>query len=136
MNRLTLFLFSLLLSLVTGCATQPNEHEMNYLGSALTKLSASVDATARYKRAADGLSGDQLLQASTDHDPELLKPFNGYTVRVMRSGRDSAVLICQAGGGNALLEDAGCTTKMDVHRWRQDSQRCEFTLDVQTTCAR
>lgn len=136
MNRPTISLAALTLALATGCATAPGEREMNYLASALTKVSAAVDATARYKRSADGLMEGQLLQASTEHDPGLLKPFDGLTVRVMRSGRDSAVLICQTGGGKALLEDAGCTAKMDVRRWSGTNPLCEFTLDVKQACAR
>lgn len=127
---------SLVLSLV-ACASQPSEREMNHLASALTKVSAAVDATARHRRSADGLNETRLLQAATGHDSSLLKPFEGLTVRVLRDGRDSAVLVCKASGGGALLEDAGCTAKMDVHRWSQDANnRCEFTLNVKQVCAR
>jgi hypothetical protein len=135
MNR-WIVVASLTLSLV-ACALQPSEREMNYLASALTKVSAAVDATARYRRSADGLSDTQLLQAATAQDPSLMKPFEGFTVRVLREGRDSAVLVCKANGGAPLLEDAGCTTRMDVHRWSQAaSDLCEFTMDVKQVCAR
>lgn len=127
---------SLALSLV-ACASQPSEREMNYLASALTKVSAAVDATARHRRSTDGLDETQLLQAATAHDPSLLKPFEGLSVRVLREGRDSAVLVCKERSGGALLEDAGCTAKMDVHRWNQEaSNRCEFSLNVKQVCAR
>ena len=123
--------------LVTACTTQPSAQEMNYLASALTKVSAAVDATVRYRRLADGLSESELLQLSTSHDPALLKPFDGLTVRVLRDGRDSAVLVCKARGGKALLEDVGCTSKLDQQRWNSgDVDRCEFTLDIKTICAR
>lgn len=136
MNRQCIVVASLALCLV-ACASQPSEREMNYLASALTKVSAAVDATARYRRAADGLADAQLLQTATEHDPSLMKPFEGLTVRVLRDGRDSAVLACKAGNGGSLLEDAGCTAKMDVHRWSQAvNDRCEFTLDVKKVCVR
>ncbi|CAN5418886.1 hypothetical protein BH10PSE16_BH10PSE16_36800 [soil metagenome] len=135
MNRL--MIAAIAFFLLGGCAAQLSEHKMNYLASALTKVSASVDATARYKRSTDSLDEAQLLRASTDHDPELMKPFEGMTVLVKRIGRDSAVLVCQANAGKALLEDTGCTAKMEVHRWRNSEvSRCEFTLDVQQLCAR
>ena len=123
--------------LVTACATQPSAQEMNYLASALTKVSAAVDTTVRYRRQADGLPEAELLQLSTLHDPALMKPFDGLTVRVLRDGRDSAVLVCEARGGKALLEDAGCTAKLDQQRWTSGGvDRCEFTLDIKKICAR
>lgn len=121
--------------LLAGCATRPNEREMNYLASALTKVSAAVDATVRYRRPAESLTEDDLLQLATAHDTALMRPFIGMTVRVLRIGRDSAVLVCEPRGGRALLEDAGCTAKLDVHRWSASADRCEFTLDVAKVCA-
>jgi outer membrane murein-binding lipoprotein Lpp len=122
--------------LLLGCASQPSEREMNYLASALTKVSAAVDATVRFKRPAESMTEAQLLEAATAHDPALLKPFEGKTIRVLRDGRDSAVLVCEA-KGKALLEDAGCTAKMDVHRWSAPAAgSCEFSLNVNRTCAR
>jgi hypothetical protein len=137
MIRVNSIAFTFAAVLLASCATQPNEREMNYLASALTKVSAAVDATVRYRRPPDSLSEAELLRAATAHDNQLMKPFDGLTVRVLRSGRDSAVLVCQP-HGKALLEDAGCTAKLDIHRWRATggSDRCEFTLDVNKVCAR
>jgi outer membrane murein-binding lipoprotein Lpp len=135
MNRIK-YAAVLVAIVLAGCATQPSEREMNYLASALTKVSATVDATVRYRRPAEGLSDAELLQAATAHDRDLMKPFDGLTIRVLRDGRDSAVLVCQR-GGRALLEDAGCTAKLDEHRWSSTgNDRCEFTLDVKKVCAR
>ncbi len=136
MNHIHKLIAVFAVCLVTACGTQPSEQEMNYLGSALTKVSAAVDATVRYRRPAEGLPEAELLQLSTAHDPALMKPFDGLTVRVLRDGRDSAVLVCEARGGKALLEDAGCTAKLDQHRWNSGGiERCEFTLDVKKVCA-
>ena len=137
MNRVKSSVLTLAAVLLASCATQPNEREMNYLASALTKVSAAVDATVRYRRPPESLSEGELLRASTAHDNQLLKPFEGMTMRVLRTGRDSAVLVCQP-QGKPLLEDAGCTAKLDVHRWRaaDGGDRCEFTLDVNKVCVR
>lgn len=124
-------------ALFTGCASSPDAREMNYMGSALTKVSAAVDVTARYKRSADKLDDEELLKASTAHDAELLKPFSQRRVRVQRVGLDSAVLVCDERSGAPLLEDAGCTAKLDAHRWRDESQKsCEFSLDLKQVCSR
>lgn len=123
--------------LIAGCGTRVDEREMNYLASALTKVSASVDATVRYGDLPTGQSSDQVLAASTKHDSNLLKPFSDRRVLVQVVGKDSAVLICDLKTGNALLEDAGCTAKMDSHRWTSPlTGQCEFTLDVATLCSR
>lgn len=123
--------------LLPACATPPTEREMNYLASALTKVSAAVDATVRYRRTADGLPEAELLRFSTAHDPALLKPFDGLTVRVLRDGHDSAVLVCESRADKALLEDAGCTARLDLHHWSNGgTNRCEFTINIKRVCAR
>jgi hypothetical protein len=123
MNRVNSTVLALAAVLLASCATQPSEREMNYLASALTKVSAAVDATVRYRRQPESLTEGE--------------PFDGLSVRVLRSGRDSAVLVCQP-QGKALLEDAGCTAKLDAHRWRTTGggNQCAFTLDLDKVCAR
>lgn len=120
--------------LLAACASAQSERDMNYLGSALSKLSAAVDATVRYDKPAEDVDEATLLQLSVAQDASLLQPFNGMTVRIRRQGQASAVLVCEAPGGKALLEDAGCTARMDSHRWR-DETACQFTLDLSATCA-
>lgn len=118
-----------------SCATQTDEREMNYLASALTKISAAVDATVRYGSLAPNVTDEQVLAAATSHDPALLKNFAGQTVRVIREGENSVVLVCERATGKALLEDAGCTAKMDLHRWNMTATRaCEPTLDLKLVC--
>lgn len=54
----------------------------------------------------------------------------------MHDGCDSAVLVCGAQGGKPLLEEAGCTAKLDQYRWNSgDVDRCDFTLDVKQVCS-
>jgi hypothetical protein len=111
------------------------ETKMNELGSALTKLSSAVESTVRYKEMGADLPDDKLLILSTKHDPGLLEPFQGYTLRVLRQNGHTAVLVCTEEGLTALLEDAGCTARMDQHRWReQPVPPCEFTLDLDKVC--
>lgn len=132
--RIALYLSIVFLA---ACATSRNEKEMNSMASALTKVSAAVDATVRYKRSADDLEDAQLLQASVAHDPGLLKPFAVHRIRTLRVGLDSSVLVCDANSDTALLEDAGCTPQMDAHRWRDAPQvGCVFTLELKKVCTR
>ncbi len=121
--------------ITTGCAAQVDEREMNLLGSALTKLSASVHATVRYGGLPEGSSPEETLRKSTEHDPGLLGAFEGKSVKVQVLNKNSAVLICDASTGKALLEDSGCTARMDSHRWTSGvNTQCEFTLNLRAVC--
>jgi hypothetical protein len=131
---------ALVLALAGGCApltqTQPPDREEMYIrASALTKLSAAVESTVRYKNPPPELSDRQLLTLATQHDAILLDNFKGYTIRVLRKARHSVVLVCDATGNRALLEDAGCSGPMDRHRWMGEKpEPCEFTIDAKKIC--
>jgi hypothetical protein len=132
---------ALVLALAAGCTpltqTQPPDREEMYIkASALTNLAAAMESTVRYKNPPSELSDRELLTLATQHDPILLDNFKGYTVRVLRQARHSAVLVCDANGNRALLEDAGCTGPMDRHRWVGKPAPCEFTIDTAEVCGR
>lgn len=121
-----------------GCASMaqaPKTEEMYIKASALTKLSASVESTVRYKNPPENISDEALLKLATEHDSALLAPFNDYTLKVLKSDKHAAVLVCTKDSTQALLEDAGCTAPMDVHRWKNAAEPCEFTLELSTLCA-
>ena len=129
---------ALALSLVAGCTPTPKRpysEEMFIKASALTKLAAAVESTVRYKNPPPGLDEKELLMRATQHDPALLQNFKGYKVRVLRQDKHSVVLVCDATGQRALLEDAGCSGPMDRHRW-MGKQPCEFSIDTKEVCAR
>ena len=110
--RISLIIVTLLL-FSFACAQAQSEAEMNELGSALTKLSSAVESTVHYKKQGADLPDDKLLILSTQHDLGLLDRFLGCKLRVLRQSSHSAVLACTPDGRNALLEDAGCTARMD-----------------------
>ena len=127
---------ALAIFLLAGCASAPNQidsEEMYVRASALTKLSAAVESAVRYKNPPSGLGEQELLVFATRHDPALLENFKGYKIRVLRRERHSVVLVCDATGARALLEDAGCTGPMDRARWKEP-QPCEFSVDPGRVC--
>jgi hypothetical protein len=133
-TKYTLFL---LLALVSACAftSEPNfAEEMYKRASALTKLSASMEALIRYGNPLARLSEAELLTEGTRHDPALLTNLGDYKIRVLSRGRHAVVLVCSKEGDRALLEDVGCTGKMDVHHWDKDNVPCEFTVAIETVC--
>ena len=50
---------------------RPDREEMYIKASALTKLSAAVESTVRYKNPPPGLNDRELLTLATRHDPAL-----------------------------------------------------------------
>lgn len=136
MRTLAVLFWATVLASMTGCATQSDANEMNRLASALTKLSAAVDAIVRYDDIPPDTNGSAILTKAKALDPELLLAFEGRTVRVVRQGENSLVLVCDLAAKKALLEDAGCTAKMDLHRWDSlTPSSCEATLDLPTVCS-
>ncbi len=127
---------SLLLG-VSSCAVHSpfmeDEQAMQTLGSALTKLSSAVDVTVAYEDLPEGISDRELLVQSTRHDPELLRRFDGYRLRVLHQDSYAVLLVCSKTDDRALLEDVACTAPMDRHAWREKTP-CEFTLRDPRLC--
>lgn len=112
-----------------------HEEDMLKLGSALTKLSAAVESTCRYKSSSAEAKDAELLAFATQHDPSLLQHFSGLRVLARCDARHGAVLICNDSGDEALLEDVGCTAKLDRHAWRDDSRtKCAYTVSPRQLC--
>ncbi len=126
-----------LIFLLNGCAfvshKKDNSETMYIKASALTKLSAAVEATVRYDNVPNTLSDQELLMLSTQDDPALLEPFNGYVLKVNREFNHAIVLMCNEEGTKGLLEDAGCTAPMDNHLWQKNAL-CTFTIHLDVVC--
>lgn len=129
---------SIVLSLlVSACAinTNADNEAMFIMSSQLTKLSAAVESTVRYKNPPADLDEQGLLMLSTQHDMQLLDSFSGFKVRALSKERHSVVLICSEDGQRGLLEDAACTPALDRHHWKDSpNQPCEFTVETVTAC--
>ena len=116
-------------------AEQPCAGGMMVRASRLTKLSTAVESTVRYKNPPAELDESELLHLSVKHDPQLLENFAGFKVRVLSQHRHAIVLVCSIEGDRGLLEDAGCTSAMDRHHWRDSPQSaCDFTMSAVTDC--
>ncbi len=127
----------MVLSFIAGCTSGLNRRDgedMYIKASALTKLSAAVESTVRYKNPPSSLTDEQLLELATRHDPILLENFEGYKLRVRREGRHAVVLVCDVFGKRALLEDVGCSGRMDQAHWMGNPEPCEFSIDLRQQC--
>jgi len=120
-----------------GCTVgrKAEAEKMYVLGSALTKLSASVEATVRYENPPEAINDEELLFLSTKHDPGQLEPFFDYTLRVSREDEHAVVMVCDKDENVGYLEDAGCSSEMDRHLWKEDPPvACKITLKAGEVC--
>lgn len=133
------FVTLLVLSFLAGCTSSQrrvDSEEMYIKASALTKLSAAVESTVRYKNPPPELDENELLKLATRHDPILLENFKDYKIRVLRNDRHSVVLVCDVTGTHALLEDTGCSGPMDRNRWMEKPAPCDFSIDTKAICGK
>jgi len=94
-----------------------------------------VEATVRYEDPPQGISDKELLDLSTKHDPGLMEPFADYTLRVSREDAHAVVLVCDKDEKTGLLEDAGCSSEMDRHLWKENPPMpCDFTVKAKDVC--
>lgn len=122
---------------LVSCRTSriPAPSEIYELGSAFTKLSRAVEVAVRYGATPATLEDEALIDSATQDDPGLKAPFRGYRIRARRDQGHAVLLLCSRDGRIGLLEDAGCSAKLDAHLWQTNpEQPCEFTLDVAVAC--
>jgi len=138
LTKLTKFLLiAHFLIFTTGCTCCiANDTEDKFtLASALTKLTAAVEATVRYENIPPGISDVELLKLSTKDDPRLIEPFSGYLMKTLVQDRHAAVLVCNETGNSAILEDAGCTSIMDKNHWKDTAGApCAFSIKLAEIC--
>jgi len=113
----------------------PDQAEILALASRLLELTRAVEGTVRYGDLPSGISEYELLEKSTDENPELLRAFDDYQIRVASRNKHVVLLVCTGDGRHGLLEDAGCTDDMDKYLWENSSfQPCVFTMDPDAAC--
>ena len=126
-------LIGMILLMSSACILRrPQQVKMGGLSSEVTKLSKAVESTVRYSDVSN-ISDSELLARSTEHNPELLKQFSGYFIRIARNDRDVIILICTKDQKRALFEDAGCTSELDKISWDKNL-KCDFTSKVEIAC--
>lgn len=130
-------LFSILILIAACSFSVADESERYYeLASALTKLSSAVEAAVRYEAPPADATDEQLLHMATAHDPGLLEPFATYYLDVLVVNGHAVLLVCEVGQTRGLLEDVGCSARLDRHIWRELQGTCQAVLDVKTVCTR
>lgn len=136
MNRLIAVVVLVLMA--GGCSFGPApvaEQAYYAEASALTKLTAAVESTVRYKNVSPAVTDEELLKLSAAHDPMLLQAVGRYRVSVRRDNGHALLLVCKPDRDEAVFEDAGCTGALDRHHWQSmPAKSCKFTLTSADIC--
>ena len=124
-----------MVALITGCVSQASDEKMKEKASALTKVSSALEAVVYFENPPDGLQDRALLEYATEHDPTLLEPFHDLILKAGYANRHGVVLVCDEQGHQALLQDLGCTAKLDEHYWQTaDAEVCKVDLNATSKC--
>ncbi|BBL70723.1 hypothetical protein MoryE10_13290 [Methylogaea oryzae] len=107
--------------------------ERGKLGTNLVNLSAAVDIYFSTLPAAPTDDDATILKNATSPDPTLLAPvFKRYLLKTQYQQPYAVLLVCSKDGKRALMEDAGCSARLD--RQVRSPAPCEFTLRVENGC--
>lgn len=134
-NRILVTLVaSLLLSAcVTPINAAPDAEERGHLSTKMVNLSSAVDTYFADLSEAPTDSDATILQNATRHDKRLLAPeFDHFVLKVQYQNPYAVLLLCTKDGNWAILEDAGCSARLD--RQVTHVAPCEFTLYVHRGC--
>lgn len=134
--RINTFIIALIF-IFSGCAFGGGgAHAAKELGLPLLRLTSAVDGVCErpdvYGFALGG-SGEELIRLAVGDDPSLLVPFGGLVVKAKCEKNHSIVLVCDSEGKMTLMEDAGCTIKID-YRAEEPARACEFSIQAEAVC--
>jgi hypothetical protein len=133
-NHLLIYLVA---TLLVACAASNtpliDTKERGLLSTKMVNLSSAVDTYFADLSTAPTDNDSVILQHATRHDPRLLAPeFNTYLLKVQYQQPYAVVLLCNKEGNQAIMEDAGCSARLD-HQVTKVAP-CEFTLHVNQGC--
>ena len=136
MKRITLI--SLAAAFLLGACVIPIDDaldagERGRLSTKMVNLSSAVNTYFADLSAAPTDSDATILQNATRHDKRLLAPeFLPYVLKVRYQNPYAVLLLCSKDGTRAIMEDAGCSARLDRQVTRVAP--CEFTLHVSRGC--
>ncbi len=122
--KIALFFVGLFLAGCLGAQANSDE-EYFQLASALTKLSKAVDFVVSFENPSIETTSPELLKLATSNDPSLLKPFEKYSLQVIRKDSSAIILVCTKDGEYAILEDVTCSSTLERHAWQESSTHDE-----------
>ena len=126
----------LCLACCAGCSLLSTQPERGTLAAKMMNLSAAVDIYfSELPNPPADMEAEELLELATEHDEDLLADeFDQYRLKVAYQAGHAVLLLCTKDGSRALLEDAGCSARLDRKAFRKDLI-CTFALKVNKDCA-
>ncbi|MGZ5052928.1 MAG: hypothetical protein ACXWF8_09740 [Methylobacter sp.] len=125
------FTFVLLLTACVGSVVEVKERQV--LSDKMVNLSSAVDSYFSDLAEAPIDSEINIIRSATRRDPRLFGPeFQPYLLKVQFQNPYAVLLLCSKDGSQAIMEDAGCSTRLD--RQVNQAAPCEFTLHVTQNC--
>lgn len=118
---------------VTPTDDSPDAGERGRLSTKMVNLSSAVNTYFADLPAAPTDSDVTILENATRHDKRLLaSEFKPYMLKVQYQNPYAVLLLCSRDGTRAIMEDAGCSARLDRQVTR--AAPCEFTLRVSRGC--
>lgn len=123
----------LLAACLSATAAPPDNGERGRLSTKMVNLSEAVDTYFSGLSKTPTDSDTVIMQNATQHDKRLLATeFEHYVLKVQYQNPYAILLLCSKDGKKAIMEDAGCTARLD--RQVINDSSCEFTLHVNQGC--
>lgn len=114
---------------ILACSSVQNPQQMFDKASALTKLTASVDAAVLYSPQGKIYSDQALFDKAFTENASLKPQLGAERILLRRGERGVVLLVCTQDGSKALLEDLSCTPGMDKNYWRDEpNHNCTFSI--------
>lgn len=133
-------LAGLALLMTIGCAIcgQPKSEAIYQRAAELSRVTSILEACLQDPSGPPpGLANRELVASCLNRadSSDLLINFQGDVMLTKTWQGHAVLLVCDPRGRTALWEDAGCTSRFEVHHWQaQQGQPCAFTLDPAVVC--
>lgn len=137
MKTVTRHLTLALALLLAGCGTvlADDASRLEQMGSHLILVLPAVEEEICGDPASANLPESALVSLTRKRLGNRLDAFAGHVLRVRCQQGLATMLVCSPDGSRALLQDAGCSLRLDEKTWKQrPDSPCEFTLDLATIC--
>jgi len=135
-SRINAFIIAVIF-FFSGCVLAGGgAHAAKELGPPLLRLTSAIDGVCErpdvYGFSLGG-SEEELIRLAVGDDPSLSVPFEGLVVKAKCDKNHAIVLVCDSEGKMTLMEDAGCTVKID-YRAEKPARACGFSIQVEAVC--
>ncbi len=133
---LLVFLIILLITLsILGINCYYNERETidslkDTMPPKITHLTKSILGTIRYEIKNHSISDAELINISTKQDPELIKPFQKFEIKLKRNQRNVILMVGPPKGENCWFQDYSWSDDLDFNYLRE-GQKIPFEITAE-----